>query len=142
MPQPRLSPRAARHCTWSAFLPRVGLHQRPSEKSRPRGPACGQPILSHVSTHAQSAAKAQDFARASPLSTGETDSPLEGTGFELLVRGRGEGGCRACDAPSCLGRVAAAGATLPPRSALREQIPIAVSELADQYLMRLTRETS
>jgi hypothetical protein len=24
-----------------------------------------------------------------------TDSPLEGTGFELLVRGRGEAGCRA-----------------------------------------------
>jgi hypothetical protein len=23
------------------------------------------------------------------------DSPLEGTGFELLVRGRGEAGCRA-----------------------------------------------
>ena len=37
---------------------------------------------------------------------------------------------------------AAAGATRPPRSALREQIPIAVSELADQYLMRLTRESS
>src|SRR6516165_6565602 len=33
------------------------------------------------------------------------DSPLEGTGFELLVRGRGEAGCRAFDAPSCLGRV-------------------------------------
>ena len=29
----------------------------------------------------------------------------EGTGFELLVRGRGEAGCRALDAPSYLGRV-------------------------------------
>ena len=28
------------------------------------------------------------------------------------------------------------GATLPPRSALREQIPIVVSELTDQYLMQ------
>jgi len=33
------------------------------------------------------------------------DSPLEGTGFELLVRGRGEAGCRAFDAPNYLGRV-------------------------------------
>jgi hypothetical protein len=33
------------------------------------------------------------------------DSLLEGTGFELLVRGRGEAGCRALDAPSYLGRV-------------------------------------
>ena len=31
---------------------------------------------------------------------------------------------------------AAGGTTRPPRSALREQTPIAVSELADQYLMR------
>ena len=38
---------------------------------------------------------------------------------------------------------AAGGATRPPRSALREQIPIAVSELADQYLMRrVTRASS
>jgi len=33
----------------------------------------------------QSAAKARDFSRGAPLSTGETDSPLEGTGFEPSV---------------------------------------------------------
>jgi hypothetical protein len=33
------------------------------------------------------------------------DSPLEGDGFELLVRERGASGCRAFDAPGCLGRV-------------------------------------
>jgi hypothetical protein len=34
------------------------------------------------------------------------DSPLEGTGFELLVRGRGEAGfVEPFDAPVCLGRV-------------------------------------
>jgi hypothetical protein len=34
------------------------------------------------------------------------DSSLEGSGFELPVRGRGEAGCRApFDAPGCLGRV-------------------------------------
>ena len=38
---------------------------------------------------------------------------------------------------------AAGGTTRPPRSALREQTPIAVSELADQYLMRrVTRASS
>jgi hypothetical protein len=31
------------------------------------------------------AAKARDFSRAAPLSTGETDSPLEGNGFERSV---------------------------------------------------------
>ena len=66
-------------------LPRVGLHQCPSEKIRPREPACGRPILSHVSTTAQSPAKARDFSRAASLSTGETDSPLEEPGFEPLV---------------------------------------------------------
>src|ERR1700739_5015335 len=35
-----------------------------------------------------------------------SDSLLEGNGFELPVRGRGEAGCRApFDAPGCLGRV-------------------------------------
>jgi hypothetical protein len=64
-------------------------------------------------------------------------SPLEGTGFELLVRGRGEAGlsCLLSRPIACDGSVAG-GATRPPRSALRDQIPIAVSELADQYLMR------
>ena len=33
------------------------------------------------------------------------DSPLEGTGFELPVRGRGEAGCWPFAAPVCLGRV-------------------------------------
>jgi hypothetical protein len=84
MPQPRLSPRPARLAD-GPCRPRVGLHQCPSEKIRPRERACGQPILSHVPTHAQSAAKARDFSRAARLSTGETDSPLEGTGFEPSV---------------------------------------------------------
>ena len=38
----------------------------------PIEPACGQPILSHVSTHAQSSAKARDFSRAASLCTAET----------------------------------------------------------------------
>jgi len=65
------------------------------------------------------------------------DSPLEGDGFELLVRERGEAGLsRPFDAPVCLGRVGSRWSDPATRSALREQIPIAVSELADQYLMR------
>jgi hypothetical protein len=42
-------------------------------------------ILSHVPNHGEGAAKARDFSRAAPLSTGETDWPLEQAGFELLV---------------------------------------------------------
>ena len=72
------------------------------------------------------------------------DSPLERAGFELLVRGRGEAGCRAFDAPSYLGRVGSRRSD--PATTIgdsREQIPIAVSELADQYLMRrVTRAPS
>ena len=49
----------------SPRCPRVGLHQCPSEKIRPREPACGQPILSHVPTYAQSPAKRGTF-RARP----------------------------------------------------------------------------
>ena len=67
------------------LLPRVGLHQCPSEKIRPKEPAYGQPILSHVPTYAQSPAKARDFSRAASLCTAETDSPLEQAGFELMV---------------------------------------------------------
>jgi hypothetical protein len=65
------------------------------------------------------------------------DSPLEGDGFELLVRERGEAGLsRPFDAPVCLGRVGSRWSDPATRSALGERIPIAVSELADQYLMR------
>ena len=55
------------------------------------------------------------------------DSPLEGTGFELLVRGRGEAGCRAFDAPSYLGRVGSRRSDPANRDRRsREQIPVAV----------------
>jgi hypothetical protein len=47
------------------------------------------------------------FWRAAPLSIGETDSPLEGTGFELPVCGRGQSGCRPFYAAECSGRVGA-----------------------------------
>ena len=60
----------------------------------------------------------------------------EGTGFELLVRGRVKRLSRLLTRPVAWDGSAAGGTTRPPRSALREQTPIAVSELADQYLMR------
>ena len=55
------------------------------------------------------------------------DSPLERAGFELLVRGRGEAGCRAFDAPSYLGRVGSRRSDPANRDRRsREQIPVAV----------------
>jgi len=91
----------------------MGLHQRRSEKIRPRERACGQPILSHVPTHAQSAAKARDFSCAARLSTGETDSPLEEHGFEPSV-----------PVTEYPGRERVrAGASSPGRTALRSPLP-------------------
>src|ERR1700745_3652285 len=49
-------------------------------------------------------ARARGLRRSGTESS--SDSLLEGNGFELPVRGRGEAGCRApFDAPGCLGRV-------------------------------------
>ena|SRR6516164_8411056 len=57
----------------------------------------------------------------------ETDCLLERAGFELLVRGRGEAGCRAFDAPSYLGRVGSRRSDPANRDRRsREQIPVAV----------------
>ena len=43
----------------------------------------------------------------SPRNRWFADSPLEGTGFELPVRGRGQSGCRPFCAAECSGRVGA-----------------------------------
>ena len=84
MPQPRLSPRPARHCTWSAFCPggtsSMPVRENTSERAGLRS--------AHPVSRLQpwiGVAKARDFSRAAPLSTGETDSPLEESGFELVV---------------------------------------------------------
>ena len=66
-------------------FPEVRLHQCPSEKTGHAEPGRGRSVTSHVPTHTQTAAKARDFARAAPLSIGETDSPLERSGFEISV---------------------------------------------------------
>jgi hypothetical protein len=66
----------------------VGLHQCPPEKTGHAEPGRGGSVPPHVPTHTQTAAKARHFARAAPLSTGDTDSPLEEAGFELLVPSR------------------------------------------------------
>jgi len=54
------------------------------------------------------------------------DSPLEGTGFELLVRGRVKRLSRLLTRPVAWDGSAAGGATRPPPSALRERIALAV----------------
>ena len=60
-------------------------------------------------------------------SDSSADSALEGDGFEFLVRGRGEAGCRAFDAPSYLGRVGSRRSDPANRDRRsREQIPVAV----------------
>src|SRR6516165_8768934 len=68
-------------------LPRVGLHQCPSEKIRPREPAClavGPSCL--TSPTIDRAPRKRGTFRAQPrCPTGETDSLLEQAGYELPV---------------------------------------------------------
>ena len=84
-------PQAAAHRGLRAFVasglsfPEVGLHQCRSEKKGQGEPARGQHVPSHVPSHAQTAAKARGFSPAAPGCTAETDSPLEGAGFEPSV---------------------------------------------------------
>ena len=57
----------------------------PVRENTPERAGLRSAILSHVPTYVQSPAKARDFSRAASLCTGETDSSLEGDGFELSV---------------------------------------------------------
>jgi hypothetical protein len=69
----------------SALISRGGLHQCRSEKSSQGEPARGQdvPFSSHVQAHTPGESRV--FAPVGMEGTRETDSPLEGTGFEPSV---------------------------------------------------------
>src|ERR1700730_9991331 len=69
----------------SALISRGGLHQCLSEKSSQGEPARGQhvPFSSHVQAHTPGESRV--FAPVGMEGTRETDSPLEGSGFEPLV---------------------------------------------------------
>ena len=63
----------------------MGLHQWPSEKKDQNSRAFARPVPSHVPIPPQTAAKGPAFSSAADESAGETDSPLEEGGFELVV---------------------------------------------------------
>src|SRR5262252_976175 len=64
---------------------RVGLRQRPPEKKGKEGRVCGQPVPSLVPLHEQTAAKPRHPSPPALGFSAETDSLLEGTGFEPSV---------------------------------------------------------
>ena len=60
----------------------VGLHQCPSEKRAKERPVRRLHVPSHVPSHPQTAAKVRGFSPTASGFTAETNSPLEGDGFE------------------------------------------------------------
>ena len=70
-----------------AVVFRVGLRQRPPEKKGEEGRVRGQPVPSLVPLHELTTAKPR-YSSAQALGfSAETDSLLEGNGFELPVPG-------------------------------------------------------
>ena len=63
----------------------MGLSQCPLEKKVKKGRVRGQPVPSHVPMHEQTAAKPRDSSPPALGFSAETDSPLEGGGFEPSV---------------------------------------------------------
>ena len=85
MPQVAAPPRPCVVLQKVRTLREVGLHQCLSERKGKGVPVRRLHVLSHVPSDPQTAAKVRGFSRAAPLCTGETDSPLEEAGFELVV---------------------------------------------------------
>jgi hypothetical protein len=94
VPQATAPPRPRVVLRQGQDLPKVGLHQCPSERKGEGGPVRGLHVPSHVPSHPQNAAKLQGFSRTASAFTAETDCLLEEAGFEPLVplNDRGQNG--------------------------------------------------
>src|SRR5256885_855126 len=68
-----------------------GTAPMPVREKATKGPVRARHVPSLVPVHTQRAAKPRAFPPTAAGFTAETDSPLEGTGFELVVPPRTEG---------------------------------------------------